>query len=135
MKATRRALYQALTTDQTIQQLAGGRVYDGVAPQSATYPLIVFNLQAEVDDYSFGGRVSERQIWLVKAIDHAASADIADDLADAIDDALTDRELTITGRATLYLRRETRIRFKEVADGGQVFIHSGGTFRLEITEA
>lgn len=128
MKSIRRALTGQLSP------LVGGRVYDDVAPQTATYPLIVLHLMDGTDEYTFGGRSHEPHVWLVKAIDKSGSADTADDLAAAIDDALTDQTLLIPGRTQLYLRRRTTVRFTEV-DGDITYRHSGATFRLITEEA
>lgn len=129
MKAIRRALYAKLTGDATLAALIGTRVYDGIAPQSATYPLVVLQHQAGVDAYTFAGRAFEDHVWLVRAVDKAGSADTADDIAARIDDVLTDGALAITGRRQLYLKRETTVRYPEV-DGDITYRHSGATFRL-----
>lgn len=131
MKAIRKALYAKLNGDGTLAAMlsAATAIYDARAPQSATYPLVIFNLQSGRDAYTHGGRSWEDHVWLVKAVDQSGSADAADDIAGRVDELLSGGALTLVGRTQLYLRREGTVRYIE-QDGDITYRHSGATFRL-----
>jgi len=132
VKDIRRALYAKLTGDATLTALlsAATAIYEAKAPQSAAYPLVIFDLYAPgADAYTFSARAYEDDLWIVKACDRAASSDRADDIAKRIDALLTDGSLVITGRTQLYLRRERKVKYTE-SDGDIDYRYAGGIFRL-----
>ena len=136
----RRALYGKMAGDGPLTTLLapapstyGQSIFYQQAPSAAGFPYVIFNKQAGTPAYAMGpmpaARLRDNDIWLVKGIDRADTADLADDIASRLDALLTDGVLSISGRTQLYLRRESDIVYAEVAEG-VVYRHSGSLFRL-----
>jgi len=132
VKAIRRAIYAKLNGDATLTALlsAATAIYEAKAPQSAAFPLVIFDLYAPgADAYTYSGRAYEDDLWIVRGVDKSGSSDTVDDIAARIDALLTDGALTISGRTQLYLRRERKVKYTE-PDGDIDYRYAGGIFRL-----
>jgi Protein of unknown function (DUF3168) len=135
--ALRRAIYGKLSGDTTLTNLLGAApdgytkaIYHGQAPERVAYPLVIFDRQSGVPAETFGDpQALENEIWLVKAIDHGATADTAEAIADRIAGLLNDAALSVSGGSILYLRRQSDVDYAEIVDG-ELFRHCGSLFRL-----
>lgn len=133
----RRALYGKLAGDPTLTALLGTpaagysqNIYFQQAPQGATYPLVVFNKQSGTPREAMGDPSAiEWDVWLVKAVDRASTADTAEAIQSRVATLLNDATLSISGATLLYLRRQSDVEYTET-DNGERYIHSGSLFRL-----
>ena len=136
---TRRAIYGKMSGDSTLTALLGTAgagysqsIYYQQAPTDADFPYVVFFQSAGTPTYTFdvGHAQMDDEVWTIKGVDRAESADAADNIAGRLDALLTDGTLTISGASQLYLRRESDMpAFSEIVDGIR-YIHAGALFRL-----
>lgn len=131
MSATRTAIYGRLTATSAITSLlsAPGAIYHRIAPSNTSSAFIVFHKQAGTPRWAMAGDPLDTDLWLIKAVCAGGSATAAENIAAAVDDAMNDAPLSITGRNLLYVRRESDVDFGEV-DGGEQWHHVGAIFRL-----
>lgn len=138
--ATRRALYGRMAGDTTLNGLLGvpaagytKSIYHQQGPQGAGFPFVVFSKSSGVPTEAFGDPDAlDTDVWLVKAIDKAASADTAEAIAARLQALLNDATLSISGATLLYLRRQSDVEYSEVDDGVQ-YVHVGSLYRLVTT--
>jgi hypothetical protein len=139
--AIKRAVYGKLSGDTALTNImaAAGSVpapgftkaiYYQVAPESATFPYVLFNKQSGVPTEAFNDPSAyDTDLWLVKGVDRSTSADTAEAIGDRIQTLLNDGTLSISGGALLYLRRQSDVDYGEVSEGVQ-YHHSGSLYRL-----
>ena len=116
----------ALTTE-----LGGTRIYEALAPQPTATPYVLYSRAGGGDDNEAPRRTRSEQ-WLVKGI----GTDIyqARRLDEDIDTLLHEAELTITGWDNYQTARRTDVAYAEPGEGGVVYWHRGGVYRLNIGE-
>jgi hypothetical protein len=131
MNETRRAIFDRLSGDATLTGLlaAPGNIYHQVAPQTATFPVVVFHKAAGTPVLQFVGAYVQNDLWSVRAISQGSSSTAAEEIAARVDVLLDNAELAITGRVHLYLRRDSDIDMSE-QDGADTFAHVGALYRL-----
>lgn len=129
----RAALVARLLATPAVTGLLGapGNIWHRVAPRAAVPPYVVLHRQAGTDIWSFAGPPAEDELWTVKAICRGSSSAPADELAKQITLALNDAPITVAGYALLQLRRESKIDYGET-EGGDIWSHVGGIFRVDI---
>lgn len=135
--AVRRAVYGRLSGDTTLNNLlavppAGysKSIYHQDAPDGAQFPFVIINKQSGTPTEAMGDPSAlETDVWLVKAVDRAASADLVESIADRIRVLLNDATLSISGATHLYLRRQSDVEYPEV-DLGVRYKHCGSLYRL-----
>lgn len=136
----RRAIYGALAGDTTLNNLLGTpatgytkSIYYQEAPAGAHFPFVIFNKMSGVPTEAFGDPDAlENDVWLVKGIDRATTADTAEAIQSRVKTLLNDASLSISGATLLYLRRQSDVEYPETADG-VMYKHAGSTFRLVTT--
>lgn len=136
-KVLRRAIYGKLAGDTTLNNLLGApapnynkSIYHSKAPDKAGYPFVTIDRLSGIPTHTFGKPIAlEEDIWIIKAIDRALSADAADDAAARLDTLLNDATLSISGYDLLYLRRQSAVEYDEDSDG-VTYKHSGGQYRV-----
>ena len=137
----RRALYGKLAGDTTLNNLLASppqgwskSIYYQVAPEGAQFPFVVFNRQDGRPTEAFGDPSAlENDVWLVKAVDRATSADTAEAIAARVAALLNDASLSVSGATLLYLRRQSDVDYAEV-DKGVAYRHAGSLYRLTTTD-
>ena len=131
MNALEKALYSALSGDATLTGLLSSAtaIYQGVAPDGADPPYVVYGKQANTKTYTFGAKAWDNSLYLIKAVDERPSAARAGTIQDRLEVLLTDAALTVTGRTHLYLRPETDVDYPEV-DQGRTTWHRGHLYRI-----
>lgn len=124
-------IYQQLTAAPA---LAGGRVYQSVAPPQAVSPWITFTLMAARDlNVADGARVWANLVYLVRATTQGSSYQAVQAIADAIDARLHDKAGPAgTDARVLGCLREEPHALAEVTDAGVNYRHLGGLFRVYI---
>jgi hypothetical protein len=139
--ATRRGIYGKLAGDTTLNGLLATppagyakSIYYQQAPDTATYPFLIFQKQAGNPIEAFGDPSAlETDVWMVKAIDRSTSADTAEAIQARVAALLNDAALSISGATALYLRRQSDVEYPEVDDGVR-YVHAGSLFRLVTTD-
>lgn len=125
-----------------VTDLVSTRIHDTEAPQSATYPLIVFSMQAAADRKrpGVGGRMMSRALWLVKAVTSGSAESgyaAADAIYNALDAALVGEtgNLTISGqeyaiqsvfreRGFRQMKTEPSVRYCSVGGVYRILVHA-----------
>jgi spore maturation protein CgeB len=133
--ATRKALYQKLTgTSAVTTKLATNTsVFHGQAPPDAAYPFIIIGKQGKSRDRAFAKTTAfENEIWMVKAVDRNSTSNRAEEISEAVQAALTNGTLTVTGRTVEDIYPTGDVDFLEV-DGDQTFRHHGTMYRIVTT--
>lgn len=136
----RRAIYGALAGDTTLNTLLGTpatgytkSIYYQEAPAGAHFPFVILSKQSGVPTEAFGDPDAlENDVWLVKAVDRATSADVAESIQARLKTLLNDASLSISGATLLYLRRQSDVEYPETSDGVS-YKHAGSLFRLVTT--
>jgi hypothetical protein len=136
----RRAVYGKLAGDTTLNNLLGTpptgyskSIYHQLAPAGAAFPYVIFSKQAGTPTEAFGDPDAlDTDVWLVKAIDRATSADTAEAIADRVKTLLNDASLSISGLTLTYLRRQSDVEYSET-DQGTEYKHAGSLYRLVTT--
>lgn len=141
MDAVATGLYSRLAGDTTggasLAGLGMTAVYQGVAPQGATYPYVTFQLVDGEDRRVFGARATAWMDWIVKAWDTGASHKRAKRLADRVDQLLDEGEaaLTVAGHTVLSVRRIRSLPDVTESDenqGGLLYRSSGARYEIEV---
>lgn len=138
--AIRRAVYGKLAGDTTLNNLLATpptgyskSIYHDEAPPAAQYPFVVFFKQAGTPTEAFGDPDAfDTDVWLVKGVDKATSADTVEAVQARVQALLNDTTLSISGATLQYLRRESDVEFAEVRDG-VTYRHAGSQYRLITT--
>jgi Protein of unknown function (DUF3168) len=135
MNPIRRALFIALSGDSQLTALlsAPAAIHHQRAPQTATYPFVIFHRQAGTPSFTFGRSQLQSDLWLIKGVDLAESASKVEDIAARIDTMLRDASLSVAGRDQLDVRRESDVDYAE-ADGDITYRHCGALYRI-VTES
>lgn len=116
----------------TLNPLASGGAYYGIAPMSVTSPWTVYTLQSGVDLMVIGAqRVWSDGLYLIKAMGPATDSVNIFALADANDTALHNKGGVNVGVDGLMLSstREQTVIYYEV-DNDTTYLHAGGIYRI-----
>jgi hypothetical protein len=130
------ALYTALAGGSALMSEVGGttHIYEAVAPQGTAFPLphLIYFRAGGGDDNETQRRTRSEQ-WVVKGVStDQTQARRIDALIDA---RLHEQELTITGWDNYQTARRTDVAYAEPGEGGVVYWHRGGAYRLNIGES
>jgi len=112
-----------------ITALGGTFVYNQLAPQPAPAKYCVFQWQGGGDLNESPTRMRE-PLYTVRGVATTKAAAIAIDAA--IDAALHNQTLTVTGWTNILCRRQTDINFIEQDSGGVNRFHAGAIYRVII---
>lgn len=133
--AVKAALTARLAGDATLTGLLGAgtaAIHDTLAPQGSDPPYVIFQKQDGQASYTFGQRVWDDQLYVIKAVTDGASAVTAGSITKRVDELLTDLPLTVTGHTNHVLRRRRDIEYVETLDGGGRVRHHGAIFEVVI---
>lgn len=125
-------LYATLSADATLTGLVGTRIYLDQAPEGASFPFVVFQLQAAERDLVVigGGRVWSSGLWLVRGVDKATSFTTLKSIEARIDALLHAKSGSVTGGTVYECVREEPFRLTEVVDRVR-YLHLGGIYRIK----
>lgn len=106
-------------------------IYHRRAPQTAKPPLIVFDKRSGVPRYTMGGDTNPvlDETWIVRGVAFGRTADRAEEIAAAIEVALTDAPLSVGGRHLLAVFKDSDVSYTEPV-GKELFQHQGAVYRL-----
>lgn len=131
------AIYSKLASATALTALLAGTasVYNGMAPQGAATPYVIFSAASDRDGYTLSAEATVDFIYTVKAVTvspaGSPSKKAAGAIAAQIKTALNDQPLTIAGRTWLSTRRESSIDYAE-PDSSNIYFHVGGNYRIWI---
>lgn len=124
------AIYTKLTGQASlITALGGTAIYNQMAPQPAPAKYCVYQWQGGGDANESPTRM-RNLLYNVRGVATTKSA--AGSIDAAIDDALHNKTLTVTGWSNILCMRETDINFPELDSGGVWRFHAGGIYRIII---
>lgn len=134
LSPTATALYSAMTGSTALTSLLAGTtsVYDTQAPDSATYPYVVFSLQDGRPD-NIAPSDMQSDLWFVRAYTQG-SMKAADTIKAAFDGVIHKKVLSVTGWTNFWTVRETDLRSIENLPSGQRVYMSGGFYRIRLTD-
>lgn len=126
-------LVARLGGDATLAGYVGGRIYQDLAPATATWPVVIFAPLSAPDVSTAGAtRVLTRILYLVKAIT-VGDLPLAAAIADRIDALLQGASGAAGSDGYVAgIDRESGFSYTELAEGGSVYRHLGGQYRVHI---
>jgi hypothetical protein len=112
--------------------VAGGRIYQGIAPQGSAFPYVVYQFQGGADlDTLRVVRVWADLVYLVKAVTNASGFAPVRAIANEVDARLHGASGAATDGYVDACVREQPFQLTE-ADGGVNYRHLGGVYRLKV---
>lgn len=124
------AVRHALARLGAAQALAGVKVWEGVAPENATYPMVLVQVYGDAQDVSgtAGFRAATKVTLLVRAVTRGGDLAAAETLDNAIDGALHRSGPTVyqSGRVDGCVRTAQH-QMTDVA-GGKTYRYLGGYY-------
>lgn len=124
------AIYSKLTGQASlITALGGTLIYNQMSPQPAGAKYCVYQWQGGGDSNESPTRMRE-VLYTVRGV--ATTRAVAGSIDAAIDDALHNQSLTVTGWTNILCMRGQDINFVEPDSGGVNRYHAGGIYRIII---
>ena len=118
-----RWLYSKLSGDTGtggVATLVSSRIYNGIAAQGATYPLVVFQSMSGVDVQGVGSTfIMENEVFSVKVVTQDRSYSTAETIANRINYLLHKASGTATGGVVLACVRQYVDKIETIEDGVQ----------------
>jgi hypothetical protein len=115
-----RWLYSKLTGDSTLTGLVSTRIYNGTAPTSAAYPMVVYQALSGVDVNGVGAVFAmEDELFMVKAIIRSTSWGTAETIANRINALLHKAAGAVTGGTVISCVRLYVDKIDEIDNGAR----------------
>ena len=134
MRIVETALYGTLAGDAQLSTAAPGGVWRNVAPVGTRGVWVIYSWASETDAYTFAERAYADFTYQVKAIAPGGSAGPAWAAAERIEELLTDQPVDVPDGHLMVLRREQVVSYTDT-DGGELYQHCGGFYRVTVQEA
>lgn len=131
-------MYGLFSGSGVVNSLVGGRIYGDMAPQGATFPLVLFSFLGGADKViTFSARFTNA-IYLVRAVGKGSSYESIETLADAID-VLMGNSVPANGLVVRDIRiascnREQPHQRKDM-ESGVPMVYLGGFYRIRYQPA
>lgn len=122
------------TVPGSLRALGFTAIYNRLAPTTAVYPVVVFNQQVGMTEWTFDEEAWRRNTYQVKAITPGHSAQVADMASERFDVLFNDKPLELDGYECLRLRRVQDVSYPEM-DKGMIYHHVGGLYRIDVERA
>lgn len=126
----RKALYQHLSADAALVELASGGIHYGEAPAGTPYPFALFDLHSSGLVWSMRSAFRD-ELWVVKGVCRGRDAEEAESINARSIQLLTDPDLLIADHTLLYLRLEGGMPPLHEPDNGETIYQAGGLYRLK----
>ncbi len=110
-----------------------GGVFNGVAPDNAKPPFVVFQFMTNPPNWTLSKRFGDGR-YLVKAVSEKAWPKEASDIDTQIDTLMEEAALVIPGHYVIECRRVQDFSSPEV-DGSITWQHIGGIYRIQAGES
>lgn len=137
LSRVKRFIHATLVDYPPVSTLVGDRIFADLQPQPATWPAVVFGILSSPDTSANGGtRVLTRPLVLVRGVTEGHGQEMAEQIADAIDDALQAASGHAVGAGAYIagILREDAFDMVEESEG-KVYRHLGGRYRVSIHAA
>jgi len=125
-------IYSTLSSNATLNTLVGGRIYGDMAPQGATFPLILFSFLGGADKVlTFRSRFTNA-IYLIRAVGRGSSFNSVEEVADGIDTLLSqipDNGIVVRDIRIASCTREQPHQRKDM-ESGVPTVYLGGFYRI-----
>jgi hypothetical protein len=129
-----KALKTALNVTAITSLLASGAasIWRNAAKQKSARPFLVYSLAApRPTQYTLRVKVSDDHGWQFDA--YADDSATTDAIIAAVETALLDNALPVTGKTTLYCRKETDLPAPSEFDGQQMVHRRSQQWRIEVS--
>lgn len=128
-------IYSKLSADAQLAALVGTKIYTRPAPQGTVPPYIIATFLASPDRNALGPgtRILTRPLYLIRCITTDPNTNVADQIADRIDDVLVGASGSVPSQNIFIgiVVREEPVRYEETTPGSAtVFQHTGGRYRF-----
>jgi hypothetical protein len=128
-------IYSKLTGGTALTALLAGTasVYHLQAPDNATLPYVVYNVQGGGDTNISPNRAKDLLVWVrAYTAESAKAAALIDNQVDAL---LHNGTITVTGWTNYWLARETDLATVENPPDGSKIYHAGGLYRVRLAQS
>ncbi len=126
-----KALKTALSVT-AITTLVTQGIWRNAAKQGTPRPFLVFQLfDPKPTEYTLRRKVSDNHVWQIDA--YADDSQTADAIIEAVETALFDNALPVTGKATLYCRKERDVNAPSDFDGQMMAHRRCQHWRIEVS--
>lgn len=105
MKALTQAIYAKCGSGTSLYSAIGGRLYDTRAPDSPTYPYVVYLVVSDLSDPTFTEQLEDLLIQFSIFSADTSSGQVKD-IFTALKALYDDCDLSVTGETFLYMRRQ-----------------------------
>jgi hypothetical protein len=123
-------LYETLSGDATLAGMVDARIYEDMAPEAASHPLIVFELAESADENAVNGsRAAVSAEVTVRAIGEGLDFAPLAPVVNRVDALLHQQRGSVTGLDILGCVRLRSIKYPE-ADTDAHYVHRGGVYRI-----
>jgi hypothetical protein len=128
-------IYSTLSAGTALTALLAGStaIYNMQAPDGATLPYAVFNMQAGGDDNITAHR-TKSLVMFVRGY-NSTSAARAGSIDAQIDALLHNRVLNVSGWSNFWSAREEDVSTVEITEAGQTIWMAGGLYRLRLSKS
>lgn len=128
------AIYAKLASSGSVTSLltdGSAGIYYAEAPENARHPLLLYYESSDLPTYALGKtRAWTEHRYTVEAIVESSSFRQAKAIADAVDAALSDATLTVSGVNVIAIEQIGAIPDRPETVGGVRFNHAGFDFRV-----
>lgn len=128
-----RWIYTILSTDGTIAAAVNNRIYAGIAPQDATYPLITYTPLSPGEDVDGPGavRIWSAPLYLIRVITTGGSIAAIQSIADRIEALFQGARGGISDATIQFCKRERGHRMTTMEPpGNTLYQFLGGEWRI-----
>ena len=129
-----KAIFDTLNVSAVLAVATGG-VHNSLAPANVSPPYCIFQAVSNINGRTLGKRYANLT-YMVKGVSKSPWPKEAAEIDTEIDTLLESAALTVTGFtqvAGMCIREEDLFFVEE--DGGQIWTHQGGLYRIELEEA
>lgn len=131
MRIVEVALYNLLAGNSSLTNALGGTaIYNQLAPQGATYPMVVFSKMAGQDDNASPHR--SRQIMYLVEVRSQVGLGQAGTIDAIVDGILHQTHLSLSGWTNYWTARESDVLDAGIGADGRAAYRSGGVYRFRI---
>jgi hypothetical protein len=130
MNSISSAIYLTLQQGTALTALLAGTtsIYKDIAPDNASYPYVVFNLQGGGETNETPNR-AKNMVYFIRAYSKTSTAN-AGNIDTQIDNLLHGKTLSISGRNNFWTAREGEIENTEVLSNGDRVYSAGALYRI-----
>lgn len=134
MNALDSAIYSKLQSTSGLTSLLAGTtsIYSVQAPENATLPYVVFNVQGGGDDNETAHRTKNLVVFIRGYAEGMGAKKTAGSIDAAIDTALHLSSFTVSGWSNFWLAREEDLETVENPPSGSPIFMVGGLYRVRI---